>query len=268
MHPGASADLPVHTGTNGYDGQFYYRLALNSLSHQVTAFHITLDNPPYRQQRRRFTRGLLGGPRSVSHPDVPRPCACQRSCTQSSSAGPARHGRVVQFGRRPGGASRSRRHPRWSWRWRAISRSRSRLYKTLIVGLLSWTRGRRWAASIVFQRCRSLPRNGARRVIWHGCVVSRAVRRGGSRGARRTSAAADPCFCVPASYRGGLAAPRERSLGGNKLADVLGQRAGWLRLLEAGAVVLLQRRATSGCRTRESSTACHWLVERFLLLGL
>lgn len=33
------------------DGQFYYRLALDPLTRRVTAFGITLDNPPYRAQR-------------------------------------------------------------------------------------------------------------------------------------------------------------------------------------------------------------------------
>jgi hypothetical protein len=51
VHSGVTSDLPIHAGTTGYDGQFYYRLALDPLTRQATAFHITLDNPPYRQQR-------------------------------------------------------------------------------------------------------------------------------------------------------------------------------------------------------------------------
>jgi hypothetical protein len=35
----------------GYDGQFVYRLALEPLSRRATERGITLDNPPYRQQR-------------------------------------------------------------------------------------------------------------------------------------------------------------------------------------------------------------------------
>lgn len=35
----------------GYDGQFYYRLALDPFDAEVTAHGITLDNPPYRHQR-------------------------------------------------------------------------------------------------------------------------------------------------------------------------------------------------------------------------
>jgi hypothetical protein len=55
VQPGATSDLPIHAGTAGYDGQFYYRLALDPLTRQATAFHITLDNPPYRQQRIGFS---------------------------------------------------------------------------------------------------------------------------------------------------------------------------------------------------------------------
>ncbi|MBS3757109.1 MAG: hypothetical protein KGY61_00440 [Desulfobacterales bacterium] len=36
---------------NGYDGQFFYRLALEPLTNKKTDFGITIDNPPYRQQR-------------------------------------------------------------------------------------------------------------------------------------------------------------------------------------------------------------------------
>lgn len=48
---GHPRDLRVHAGTIGYDGQFVYRLALDPFTHRETAYGITLDNPPYRQQR-------------------------------------------------------------------------------------------------------------------------------------------------------------------------------------------------------------------------
>src|ERR1700683_4219642 len=35
----------------GYDGQFYYRLALHPLSNERTAYGIHIDNPSYRAQR-------------------------------------------------------------------------------------------------------------------------------------------------------------------------------------------------------------------------
>jgi hypothetical protein len=52
VHPGHPADLAVvHRDSTGYDGQFVYRLALDPFTHAETAYGITLDNPPYRQQR-------------------------------------------------------------------------------------------------------------------------------------------------------------------------------------------------------------------------
>lgn len=46
----APAGLLVTHGP-GYDGQFFYRLALRPWTHQRTEFGITLDQPAYRQQR-------------------------------------------------------------------------------------------------------------------------------------------------------------------------------------------------------------------------
>jgi len=43
--------LHVIPNSMGYDGQFYYRLALKPFSRQRTAFGLTLDMPSYRQQR-------------------------------------------------------------------------------------------------------------------------------------------------------------------------------------------------------------------------
>jgi hypothetical protein len=51
VHPGAPAELPVTPHSTGYDGTFYYRLALDPLTRRATAYGITLDDPPYRQQR-------------------------------------------------------------------------------------------------------------------------------------------------------------------------------------------------------------------------
>lgn len=41
----------MSTVAQGYDGQYYYRLALDPLTTQATAHGITLDLPAYRQQR-------------------------------------------------------------------------------------------------------------------------------------------------------------------------------------------------------------------------
>lgn len=43
--------LSVWRDSSGYDGQFYYRLAIDPLATETTAFGVTLDMPPYRQQR-------------------------------------------------------------------------------------------------------------------------------------------------------------------------------------------------------------------------
>jgi hypothetical protein len=43
--------LTVIPGIGGYDGALFYRLALNPFTRETTAHGITLDNPPYRQQR-------------------------------------------------------------------------------------------------------------------------------------------------------------------------------------------------------------------------
>jgi hypothetical protein len=47
----APAHLTILAHSAGYDGQFYYRLALDPFTREKTAFGITLDIPPYRQQR-------------------------------------------------------------------------------------------------------------------------------------------------------------------------------------------------------------------------
>lgn len=44
-------NLIVLNHSAGYDGQFYYRLALDPFTTERTEFGITLDTPPYRQQR-------------------------------------------------------------------------------------------------------------------------------------------------------------------------------------------------------------------------
>ncbi len=43
--------LTVLLNSSGYDGQFYYRLALDPFTSKVIDFGITLDRPAYRQQR-------------------------------------------------------------------------------------------------------------------------------------------------------------------------------------------------------------------------
>lgn len=47
----APANLIIQPNSWGYDGQFYYRLALNPLTNKLVEYGIKLDNPPYRHQR-------------------------------------------------------------------------------------------------------------------------------------------------------------------------------------------------------------------------
>ena len=66
--PDRPRDLAVvHEGSTGYDGQFVYRLALDPFTTEPTAHGITLDNPPYRQQR----IGLPLAAHAVSRAGVP-----------------------------------------------------------------------------------------------------------------------------------------------------------------------------------------------------
>jgi hypothetical protein len=52
VDPRAAPDeLTVRQDSSGYDGAFVYRLALDPFTDQQVAHGITLDNPPYRQQR-------------------------------------------------------------------------------------------------------------------------------------------------------------------------------------------------------------------------
>jgi hypothetical protein len=46
-----SPNLHVLAGSNGYDGQFYYRLALDPFTSKQTDFGVTLDSPAYRNDR-------------------------------------------------------------------------------------------------------------------------------------------------------------------------------------------------------------------------
>jgi hypothetical protein len=43
--------IPVAKDAQGFEGQFFYRLALNPFTRRPTAYGITLNNPPLRQQR-------------------------------------------------------------------------------------------------------------------------------------------------------------------------------------------------------------------------
>ena len=60
----APRDLLVQEGSVGYDGLFFYRLALDPFTTERTDFRITIDAPAYRQQRILYpliTWALAGG---------------------------------------------------------------------------------------------------------------------------------------------------------------------------------------------------------------
>ncbi|MCF7861668.1 hypothetical protein K9M79_05460 [Candidatus Woesearchaeota archaeon] len=44
-------DIPVTAESDGYDGQFFYRLALDPFTNETKDYGVKLDNPPYRHQR-------------------------------------------------------------------------------------------------------------------------------------------------------------------------------------------------------------------------
>ena len=263
VHPGASADLPVHTGTNGYDGQFYYRLALNPLTHQVTAFHITLDNPPYRQQR-------VGLPATA--------WAVREVFRTPTSLALVLVNVLALIVVGWGGATWARQYGRSTWWGVAVAASPALVMAlardlteplataALIVGLLSWTRGRRWAASIAFTAavlCRETVLVVLLGIgVW--CLVQFV--RGGSRGVRRTSAVQILALCVPAAIEIGWQLHVEEVWGGHKLPTFSGNGQvgfGFFRpvrsfFFNASDIGLSHQGILDGI----------WLVERFLLLGL
>jgi hypothetical protein len=263
VHPGASSDLPVHTGTDGYDGQFYYRLALNPLSHQVTAFHITLDNPPYRQQRVGLPatawaiRELFRAPTSLALVLVNVLAVV-----------------VVGWA----GATWARQYGRSTWWGVAVAASPALVMAlardlteplataALLVGLLSWTRGRRWVASLAFSAavlCRETVL-----VVLLGMGVWCLVQfvRGGGRGARRTSAMQILALCVPAAIEVSWQLHVKEVWGGNKLPTFSGNSQvgfGFLKPVQsfffnANDIGFSHQGILDGI----------WLLERFLLLGL
>jgi hypothetical protein len=262
VHPGASSDLPVHTGTNGYDGQFYYRLALNPLTHQVTAFHITLDNPPYRQQR-------IGLPATAwTVREVFRAPTSLALVLVNVLA-------LVAIGW--AGAAWARQYGRSTWWGVAVAASPALVMAlardlteplataALIVGLLLWTRGRRWAASLAFTAavlCREtvlvvLLGMG----VW--CLVQ--LLRGGGRGARRTIAFHIAALCVPAAVEVGWQF-HVKEVWGGKLPTLSGNGQVGFSLLRPVRSFFFN--VSDIGLSHQGILDGIWLVERFLLLGL
>ena len=263
VHPGASTDLPVHSGTNGYDGQFYYRLALNPLTHQATAFHITLDNPPYRQQR----VGLPATAWAVR--EVFRAPTSLALVLVNVLA-------LVAIGWV--GAMWARKYGRSPW-WgialaaspalvMALARDLTEPLATaaLVAGLLLWTRRRLWLASIAFTAavlCREtvlvvLLGMG----VW--CLVQ--LLRGGGRRIRRTSAAQIVALCIPAGIEVGWQFHVKEVWGDKKLPTLSGNGQVGFSLLKPVRSFFFNARGIG--LSHQGILDGIWLVERFLLLGL
>jgi hypothetical protein len=261
VHPGATADLPVHTGTNGYDGQFYYRLALNPLTHQATAFHITLDNPPYRQQRiglpatAWFVREVFRAPTSLALVLVNVLALVAIGWT---------------------GAVWARQYGRSTWWGLALAASPALVMAlardlteplataALLVGLLSWTRRRWWLASFAFTVA-VLCRETALAVllgmgVW--CFV-RLLRGGLVR--RRTAAAQVVALCVPAAVEVAWQF-HVREVWGGKLPTLSGSNQLGFSLLRPARSFFFN--AHSIGLSHQGILDGIWLVERFLLLAL
>jgi hypothetical protein len=263
VHPGATSDLPVHSGTNGYDGQFYYRLALNPLTHQVTAFHITLDNPPYRQQRIGLpatawaVREMFRAPTSLALVLV--------NVLALVAVGWAGAMWARKYGRSPWWGVALAASPALVM---ALARDLTEPLATaaLVVGLLSWTRGRLWLASVAFTAavlCREtvlvvLLGMG----VW--CLVQRL--RGGGRETRRTNAAQIVALCIPAAIEVGWQFHVRQVWGGKKLPTLSGNRQFGFSLLKPVRSFFFN--ASDIGLSHQGILDAIWLVERFLLLGL
>jgi hypothetical protein len=261
VHPGASTDLPVHTGTNGYDGQFYYRLALDPLTHQATAFHITLDNPPYRQQRiglpatAWFVREVFRAPTSLALVLVNVLALV-----------------VIGWA----GAAWARQYGRSTWWGLALAASPALVMAlardlteplataALVIGLLSWTRRRWWLASIAFTvavLCRETVL-----IVLLGMGVWCLVRllRGGGLIHRRTGTAQVVALFVPAAVEVSWQL-HVREVWGGKLPTLSGNNQVGFSLLRPLRSFFYD---TSGIGlSHQGILDAIWLLERFFLVA-
>jgi hypothetical protein len=261
VHPGASTDLPVHTGTNGYDGQFYYRLALNPLTHQVTAFHITLDNPPYRQQRIGLpatawaVREVFRAPTSVALVLV--------NVLALVAVGWAGATWARKYGRSPWWGIALAASPALVM---ALARDLTEPLATaaLVVGLLSWTRGRLWLASLAFTAAVLCRETVLVVLLGMGVWCFVQLVRGGGR-VRRTSAAQIIALCVPAAVEVAWQF-HVREVWGGKLPTLSGNGQVGFSLLKPARSFFFN--ASDIGLSHQGILDAIWLVERFLLLGL
>jgi hypothetical protein len=260
VHPGASADLPVHTGTNGYDGQFYYRLALDPLTHQATAFHITLDDPPYRQQRIGFpaaawvVREVFRAPTSLALVLVNLSAVI-----------------AVAWA----GAVWARQYRRSTW-WgvalaaspalvMALARDLTEPLATaaLLIGLLAWTRSRWWLASIAFTGA-VLCRETVLIVLFGmGLWCLMRLVRGGGLTRRRTGVAQVFALCVPAAVEIWWQLHVRDVWGGGKLPTLSGNNEVGFTLLRPVRTFFYN--ASGIGLSHQGILDALWLLERFFL---
>lgn len=259
----ATSDLPVYSGSSGYDGQFYYRLALDPLTHQTTAFHITLDNPPYRQQR-------IGLPAAawLVH-EVSRVPTSMALVLVNVLALVVAGWVGAQWARQWG------RSPLWGVALgaspaliMAVARDLSEPLATaaLLVGLLWWTRGGRlWAASAAFTVAVLCRETVLIVLLGMGVWCLGRFVRGDSRALRRTGAAQVAALCVPAVVEIAWQLYL-RHVWGGPLPAFSGQGqlgSSLLRPLHG----FFANVSTIGM-THDGVLAAVFLVERFLLLAL
>jgi hypothetical protein len=260
VHPGVSPDLPIHAGTAGYDGQFYYRLALDPLTRHATAFHITLDNPPYRQQRIGFpaaawaVREVFRAPTSLALVLVNALAIVAIGWIGSQWA--------KQNGRSPLWGVALAASPALVM---ALARDLTEPLATaaLLLGLLCWSRHRLWAASAAFAVAALCRETVLVVLIGMGlwCLVD-AIR---THGPRRPAILKVAALCVPAAveaawqlyvrhiWGGPLPAFSGHSqVGGVGFRPLLGF---FFDISEIGP-------------THDGVLAAVWLLERVLLLGL
>jgi len=260
VHPGDPADLPVRVASTGYDGQFYYRLALDPLTHQVTQFHITLDNPSYRQQR-------IGLPvlAWVVREGARAPTSLALVLVNAAA--------LVVLGY--AGAHLAQQWNRSQW-WGvalavspalviALARDLTEPMATagLVLGLLWWVRGQLWRAAGAFTvavLCRETVL-----VLLFGMALWCVGQLVGTRAPRRASAAKVAALCVPAVIEISWQFYMQHVWGG-PLPTRSGQGQVGVILVRPLRTLFLY--ANQIGPTHDGVLDAVWLLERFLLLAL
>ena len=260
VHPGAPGDLPVRAASTGYDGQFYYRLALDPLTRQVTQFHITLDSPSYRQQRiglpvlAWLVREAVRAPTSLALVLV--------NVVALVLLGFAGARLALQWNRAPWWGVALAVSPALVM---ALARDLTEPMATagLVVGLLWWVRGRVWWAAGAFTvavLCRETVL-----VLLFGMALWCVGQLVGTRVPRRASAAKVGALCVPAAIEISWQFYLKHVWGG-PLPTRSGHGQVGIILVRPLRTLFLY--AGQIGPTHQGVLDAVWLLERFLLLAL